>query len=260
MYLGIRGIRSAGRNSGSIEITLPAQLHVLEGIECRLSVRDGGQPEIVLQPNFAEALRFIKELWQKVRLGLGDIGDAGEFAATDYTLVLFPPDHWHERPPLVYADALNALHYRRNGADSINESLVPLLAGQAIVAVRRLGLEGMLSMAFGDALAYVVTGCAAGLGADFERGMAHQVIDRYGVVKPSPESPLSDQTWLAWRPVLHRVFEQFMQWQMDPVGYAAARENWYRVLTAEVVLGTPKVSENIEQTGRLGDLGGTTGR
>ncbi len=32
MYLGNRRIRSAGRTSGSIEITLPTLLQVLEGV------------------------------------------------------------------------------------------------------------------------------------------------------------------------------------------------------------------------------------
>ncbi len=258
MYLGIRGIRSAGRNSGSIEITLPAQLQVLEGVDCRLSVRDGGQPEIVLQPNLAEPHRFIKDMWQKVRLGLSEIGDVGEFAATDFTLVLFPPDHWQERPPLVYADALKALRHRHDDVDTENEILVTLVAALAIVAVRRLGLEGTLALAFGDALAYVVTGCAAGLGADFERGMAHQMLGHCARGGPFPASPLSDQTWLALRSVLRQVYEQFFQWQLDPAGYAAARENWYRVFTAEVVLSMPSTSGNIEHTGRLNVTDGAT--
>ena len=50
MYLGTRRVRSAGRTSGSVEVTLPVQLSVLQGVACRLVVRDGARPELVLEP------------------------------------------------------------------------------------------------------------------------------------------------------------------------------------------------------------------
>ena len=263
MYLGNRSIRSAGRTSGSIEITLPTQLQVLEGIDCRLVVRDGGQPEIVLQPDLSAPHRLIKDLWQKVRLSLSEVGDAGEFAASDFTLVLFPPDHWQERPPLVYADALKVLKNRPTNSGTQNENLAALIAALAISAVHRLGLEGALGLAFGDALTYLVTGIAAGLGADFERGMAHQALEHEPGVKQAMDamdSPLCDETWLALRPVVRQVYEQFCHWQLDPAAYATARENWYRVFTAEVALSMSPVIDIAEQTSRLKSLDGATRR
>ncbi|MBI1879961.1 MAG: hypothetical protein HYR94_17375, partial [Chloroflexi bacterium] len=99
MYLGTRKIRSAGRTSGSIELTLPPQLQGLEGVECRLVVRDGPRPEIVLQPDLSAAQALLQELWQKLRLGLIEIREIGEFSSADFTLALFLPRHWQERPP-----------------------------------------------------------------------------------------------------------------------------------------------------------------
>lgn len=110
MYLGIRRIRSAGRTSGSIEITLPTDLQFLEGVECRLMVRDGSCPEIVLQPDLSAAQSLFHTLWQKLRLGLGEIDELGDFSPADFTLALFPPHHWQERPPLACADALAVIH------------------------------------------------------------------------------------------------------------------------------------------------------
>ena len=260
MYLGIRRVRSAGRTSGSIEITLPAQLQVLVGIDCRLVVRDGNQPEIVLQPDLSAPYRLIKDLWQKIRLSLGELSDIGDFTTSDFTSMLFPPDHWQERPPLVYADALKALKEQDARGNPRAESLVSLLSTLAIVAAQRLGLDGTLALAFGDALTYLVTGSTAGLGTDFERGMAHQVLEGEGTVKQDLNQPLSEQTWLALRPVVRRVYEQLRQWQADPDAYAAARENWFRAFTADVAVGMSAGSDYMKQIGRLDGADGKNRR
>lgn len=175
MYLGTRRIRSAGRTSGSIEVTLPPQLQGLEGMECRLTVRDGPRPEIVLQPDLSAAQTLFERLWEKLRLGLSQVDEIGDFSPADFTLTLFPPGHWQERPPLAYADALAVLRQpgKRNG--HAPEALTRLLTFLAVAGGYRLGLEGALALAFGDALAYLITGTSAGLGTDFERGMAHRI-------------------------------------------------------------------------------------
>ena len=46
MFFVKRKVRSSGRTSGSIEITLPPEMHALEGIECRLILCDGARPEM----------------------------------------------------------------------------------------------------------------------------------------------------------------------------------------------------------------------
>lgn len=206
-------------------------------------LRDGGQPEIILQPDLSAPHHLIKDLWQKVRLSLGDVGDVGEYTAADFTLMLFSPEHWQERPPLVYADALRVLTHR----EGASENLSSLIAALAIVAAHRLDLTGALAPAFADALTYMATGGTAGLGADFERGMAHQVLESEPEIRRTMMSPLSDQTWLALRPAVRRVYEQFRQWRRDPAAYAATRENWYRVFTAEVALNMSLAFGSSEQ-------------
>jgi hypothetical protein len=234
MYLGVRRIRSAGRSSGSIEITLPTQLHVLEGVECRLMVRDGPRPEIVLQTDLAAAQDLFQRLWQKLRLGLGELDDLGDFSSADFTLALFPPRHWQERPPLAYADALSVLHQRAGHDGQGPDALVRLLAFLAVAAAHRLGLRGSLALAFGDAVAYLVTGTPAGLGTDFERGMAHRIFWHENRAQPPARSPFSDEMWRQCRPAFRRVYEQFRNWQDDPETYAIARKNWYRALMVEI--------------------------
>ncbi|MBU0703252.1 MAG: hypothetical protein KKC18_05235 [Chloroflexi bacterium] len=245
MYLATRRIRSAGRTSGSIEITLPAQLQVLEGAECRLTVRDGPRPEIVLQPDLSAAQTLFHTLWQRLSLGLGEIDEVGDFSPGDFTLALFPPRHWQERPPLAYADGLAVLRQRAGQGDCEPEALTRLVAFLAVAAGSRLGLEGALALAFGDAVSYLITGTSAGLGTDFERGMAHRTFWVEGRAQQPLGSPCDDQVWQQARPGFRRVYDQFRAWQEDPEAYASDREKWYRALTVEMGVQVSSVEEYV---------------
>lgn len=247
MFLGTRRIRSAGRTSGSIEVTLPAQLQILEGVKCRLMVRDGPRPEIVLQPDLSAAQSLFDALWQKLDLGLEEIGDIGDFSPADFTLALFPPRHWQERPPLAYADALAVLRQRSGHEDRGPEALTRLLAFLTVAASYRLGLNGTLALAFGDAVAYLVAGTPSGLGTDFERGMAHRIFWGEGRAQQSLSSPFDDQTWQQAQSGLRRIYDQFRAWQEDSDAYAAAREKWYRALTVEMGVRTSSVEEYVSR-------------
>jgi hypothetical protein len=233
MYLATRKIRSAGRTSGSIEITLPAELQVLEGIECRLIVRDGTRPEIVLQPELSAAQAVFQSLWQMIRLGLSDVDEIGEFSPSDFILTLFPPTQWQERPPLACADALAVIRSQARLQNQDSTALTRLISFLAVVAGHRLGLTGSLALAFADATAYIMTGAAAGLGADFERGMAHRAFWGNGRAT-SLGSPFDQTAWEQARPGFRRLTKQFLQWQIDPRLYSEAREKWYRALSMEV--------------------------
>lgn len=232
MVIGTRRIRSAGRSSGSIEVTLPAQLQLLEGVECRLVVRDGPRPEIVLQPDLSATQRLFGELWQRLRLGLSEAGEIGDFAPADFTLTLFAPRHWQERPPLAFTDALVILRNSEGGAPEQTASS-RLFGSLATVAGQRLGLRGALAPAFGDAIAYLTTGVIAGSGADFERGMAHQIFYGAGGATPAPGDALDTGLWRRAAAGLGQVYRQFNLWQAEPAAYTAVRERWYRALTLE---------------------------
>ncbi len=247
MYLTRRKIRSAGRTSGSIEITLPAQLQVLEGVECSLMVRDGPRPEIVLQPDLSVAQTLFQELWQQLRLGLGEVDEIGDFSPADLTLTLFPPHHWQERPPLAYADALTVLRQREGKEDRRPQAASRLLTFLSVAAGYRLGLQGALALAFGDAVAYLITGASAGLGTDFERGMAHRTF--WGAGRPPQPlgSPFKDHTWQQARSGLRRIYDQFRAWQENPQAYAVAREKWYRALTVEMGVRATSIEEFVEK-------------
>jgi len=257
MYLGTRRVRSAGRTSGSIEITLPARLQSLKGLDCRLILRDGPRPEIVLQPDLSAAQALFQALWQRLRLSLGEIDEIGDFSLADFTVTLFPSGHWQERPPLAYADALAALHH--DGPEGEAGVLSCLLAFMGVAAGQRLGLKGGLALAFGDAVAYLITGNSAGLGTDFERGMAQRVFWGEDQVRQPLGSLFADPLWQQAGPRFRRVFEQFRIWQDDPQLYVDARTKWYRAFRLEMgpqtFLTEAYLGQNIPPSADLESLG-----
>jgi hypothetical protein len=232
MYFGSRRIRSAGRASGSVEVTLPPQLHGLQEIKCRLMLRDGTHPEIVLQPDLSTAHTLLLQLWQKLRMGMAGIGEIGDFDPSNFALALFPPRHWQQRPPLAYADALTVL--RKITDDESHEALARLTGYMAIAAGQRLGLSETLALAFGDTLAYLLTGISILAGTEFERGLAMRLFWEQQTPAPHASSLLDDQLWQQAGPGLSRVWEQFDAWQNMPERHTIARQNWYRALTVEM--------------------------
>ncbi len=81
---------------------------------------------------------------------------------------------------------------RTGGAD---EALSRLLAFLGVTAGYKLGLQRAFALAFGDAVAYLITGNPAGLGTDFERGMAHRIFWGEGHSQQLHGSPLDERVW-----------------------------------------------------------------
>ena len=240
MHLGMRKIRSAGRTSGSVEITLPTMLQVLEGTECQLIVRDGPRPEIVLQPDLSLAQDLFLALWRKIQIGLGSVGELPDFSLADFTLTFFPLQHWQERPPLAYADALT-ISQQHNPAGVANnhpvgseDALARILASLDVSAGYHLGLRGAMALALGDSLVYLVTANPTSLGADFERGMAHRLFWGENSLPHPFTNPFDDRDWQQARQGFKKVFDQLLSWQETPTICIGARDQWYRALTVEL--------------------------
>ena len=163
MVIATRRIRSAGRASGSIEITLPPQLAVLEGMQCRVLLRDGARPEIVLQPELTPAVAAFHRVWERLRSLLGLAGDIGEFPTLECEVLLFPTQQ-RGRQLLAYSQAwqvskvLSATAARRDSVPgTANEAVAAVVTSLATVAGQRLGLSGEVAAGFGPALGRLTT-------------------------------------------------------------------------------------------------------
>lgn len=236
MALDRRRIRSAGRTTGSVEITLPVELQSLEGIECEVLVRDGVRPEIVLRPNVGVAQALFANLWQQLRLGLQRVGEIGDFDPSDFNVALLPPRHWYDKPPLSYQDALTILSRLKENRDSArvnnSDAMLRLVTFLAVNAGYRLGLEGRFAMAFGEAVGYLVSGVGSGQGTDFERDVALSAFSGGEKVVAGQIGSLSfDGRWEEAGEGLERVFAQFRAWQENPEQYEEARKRWWKAMT-----------------------------
>lgn len=237
MYLGKGKIRSAGRTSGSIEITLPPALQAFTGLGCRMVVRDGLQPEIVLQPDFADVWSYLEALWSRLSLALGANESIGNFAPSAFTLTLLPPRNSQRGLPLAYSDLVTLFRSGENRSKGELEALARILSVLAAGIARDLGLEQAFALGFGDAVAYVITQTSAGFGTDFERSMAASLSRQAHFEPRLLISPFEDEFWFECEPALRRIHEQFRAWQGEPEHYEAAQQQWYRALQCESVPG-----------------------
>jgi hypothetical protein len=230
MHIGTRKIRSAGRASGSIEITLPPELAPLEGLDCRLVLRDGARPELVLQPDIMPALAVFDRVWGRLRQLLALAGDIGPFPAQEFEVALFPVQGQRGLAVLSYVDALRlsppagtgglSEEHRRERQGALTRVVAPL----AMVAGRRLGLSGSLPAPFGEALARLAEGDHPVMAESCEVRLARQLWndgDRRGTPRLNLMAAQADE--MLAQQALRRIVSHFRYWQEHPDQYALAR-------------------------------------
>lgn len=240
MQFGYRKVRSAGRRSGSVEFTLPVDLAILEGVPCRIELRDGLMPEVVLQPVLDHLRAIFETVWERQALGLARIGEIGEFSEADYVVGLFPERSPIGRPTLTYADALLVQRNLASGepvepdgrARSL-EAFARLLEPMATVAGQRLGLSMTTATLFGNQVAYTATGAPLPTIDTFARS---SLADRSTEIGWCTSKPLAEPVWLAARHRLQRLYERLADWDADAGSFEQQREHWYRARRMEAHL------------------------
>jgi len=239
--IGIRRVRSAGRASGSIEITLPPELAALEGMDCRIVLREGARPEIVLEPDLAPAVAIFTRAWTRLRMLLRLTGDIGDFPAQECELVLLPSQRQNGRPLLIYSHAwqVSLLGQRLTEAAPAGPlveqraALAGLIAPLATVAGHRLGLVGPMAAAFGTALAGLIAPAdqrpVAGP-EGFEAGAARRIWSEACGPDALPLDALAPQRQDGQaQQALQRIVSQFRAWQEHPDAFTLARAQWSEI-------------------------------
>ena len=235
--LGDRIIRSAGRNSGSIEITLPVRLMVLQGVMCRIELRDGIAVEVVLHPDFNALLPVFDAAWSLLAQSLKTVDDIGEFWEGDYVLGLFPETQQSDRPILAYADAL-AVQCSYNGDDQgkpgtirpVLEAFSRIIESLATVVGLRLGLSAQTAAMFGNQLAFAASGAATGIIDAFARG---SILDASAEVGWCRDRPWAEETWITAQPRIESILDRCVAWDKEPGLFAAQRQLWYQARRLE---------------------------
>ncbi|WP_085933342.1 hypothetical protein [Enhydrobacter aerosaccus] len=222
-------------------MTLPVELAVLEGIPCRLHLRDGFALEIVLEPDLRGVMSVFEKVWALLRIGLEEVEEIGDFAEADFGFGLFRSAKFGSLPSLAYADALLV---RRDLEDGVHvtpqalEAFAYLLESMAVVAGNRLGLTSERAATFGNRVAYLVSGEAIGGRDPFARA----VFPIGGLESREPGwcrgKPLDAEDWRRASPHLAEVYEQFRAWERDPTLFAKERQHWYRARQFESQLRT----------------------
>jgi hypothetical protein len=88
-----RRIRSSGRTTGSVEITLPPEFFVFMGHECQITGVGGSAPALTLVPSIDGLRCRLEHLWQIVCAGFDLRATALDHSALNYC---FSDSHYHD--------------------------------------------------------------------------------------------------------------------------------------------------------------------
>ncbi|MGD0105855.1 MAG: hypothetical protein ABSC06_17720 [Rhodopila sp.] len=241
MDLGVRQIRTAGKGSGSIELTLPAELRDLVGVPCRILLRDGSRPDIVLQPDLRRAQAVFAAIWDAMAAALlHDDGDAHTVPLGAFAFGLQPRTGAGERPFLCWRDGLALSAAAPHDPGAVSRTLAAF--GQAMAA--RLHIGPALATGFGAACGHLVTGVpatpdgqeACDLAADALR-LGHNSPDErretgaagaWAAAEACAAGVMADTFWRHAAPLLAAAADLFVAWTGDPSSHTTLRAAWCR--------------------------------
>lgn len=242
MELGVRQIRTAGKGSGSIELTLPADLRDLVGLPCRIMLRDGSRPDIVLQPDLRRAHVAFHALWHAMAIAmLRDDTDIPALPLAAFSFGLQPLHGSRDRPFLCWRDGLALADSPPHQPIAISRTLGAF--GQAMATF--LDIDPLLAAGFGAACGYLVADVvphpdgqqACDLAADGLRQHPDRPTWLPGILAQSVNhdaadacagGAMSDAFWRHAAPLLSAVADLFVAWTADPSEHALLCAAWCR--------------------------------
>jgi hypothetical protein len=234
MDLGTRSIRSSGAGSGSVEITLPAALRPLLGVSCRISLRDGHRPEIVLTPDFRPAMAAFAELWARLVAAFGLEHGLAALPIGEFAVSLDPAER-DGAAALALVDGLALA----GPTPHDRAALARVTAGLATHLAVRLEIDATLAAEFAAAAGFVVTGIAL-------NAASREICDITGaLLRPSGAEPgaafarngedaTSPALWRALGAPLQSVAATFAAWSHNPIERHSLSAAWRRGLSLEL--------------------------
>jgi hypothetical protein len=238
MDLGVRQIRSSGNGSGSVEVTLPSALRDLVGLPCRITLRDGLRPDIVLQPDFRPARAAFTLLWRHLATSLPDpFDDAAttDLPVTRFALRLAPGSDPCEGadPVLAWLDGLALSGPPPHDA----QILARCVAGLAHARAAALGLRDKAG--FGAGCAYALTGIVVHPAREEICGILDFALTDHSLAirqsfAHAGEDAQSPAFWHASGAILRAVTALFHGWNIQPDQHDMLRAAWRRSITIEM--------------------------
>jgi hypothetical protein len=246
MDLGTRQIRTSGKGSGSVELTLPGELRRLVGLPCRILLHDGERPDIVLQPDLTRARQAFAQLWQalsQVLLG-GPAPNSPEllspdleFPAAAFVFGLLPRHGAPDSPYLCWQDGL-ALAAGAAEPEAVARSI----AACAQKMAGELGITPALAAPFASVCGFAAIGTVAFPEWQLHCDIASAALASHAAWRPGEmfvEAPdtRSPMFWVALKPPLCAVAELFAAWSLPGSAYPALRTAWRRGRSIEMNRG-----------------------
>lgn len=208
MDLGTRQIRTAGRGSGSIEVTLPSMLRALVGLPCQVTLRDGARPHIVLQPDLRPAHTAFVAVWRAMTAAvLQGSADAPPFPLASFGFGLQLRDGSAEMPFLCWHDGLVLTGMAPHPQQAVSRVVAAL--GQVLAA--DLEIAPGLAVEFGAACGFLAAGIAPS-------SASQDVCDRVAAALPGGGrmagcgDAKDDAFWAAAGPLLLAAAALFRSW------------------------------------------------
>ena len=234
MDLGVRQIRTAGKGSGSIELTLPADLRALVGLPCRITLRDGSRPDIVLQPDLRGALSAFAVIWAgMVATLLRHDADPPSLPLPAFSFGLQPRPGGGELPFLCWRDGLTLAADPPHDPAAVSRTIAAF--GQ--VLADSLDIVPALAPGFGAACGYLLAGVPATSDGQEACDLAATALHRLHDTPPplhTTDGDLSGAFWERAAPLLSATADLFAGWSADPIAHAALRAAWRRGRTIEM--------------------------
>jgi hypothetical protein len=228
MDLGVRQIRTSGKGSGSIELTLPSELRDLQGLPCRIVWRDGGRPDIVLQPDLRRARTAFAAIWRAMAASLlPDDHDTPELPMAAFTFGLQPRSSGGGLPFLCWRDGLALAAAAPHDPAAVARTMAAF--GQVLAS--ELGIAPDLAFGFGTACGYLLTGIHASSDGQEACDLAAASLPRTAPSANGEECASgvgSDAFWRHAAPRLTALAELFLGWTADPAGHDKLRAAWRR--------------------------------